>query len=1164
MNEVNVSRKNMLDDLSYNLTLIDFMYKKSSVDVDVLWSKSLDERLNNFATATFQRYNVSINDKIRKINEETTDKLRVLFKQLEDFRNKWFSKVKPPTDEQLQKLHEVETALVKFIDANGTSLDTQNGTNSYTYMEYSRLYYELMQSTATSARSSIALCDENTTEILDIFKKIDGILTSRKAYVERLLQAGIETQRLLSQLTLELRKKFDAQSEIVSRFWGTQGEKVYQRVDLLQNQIERAVHTVPLSEEAEKRFFEIIYSESFNQETSSERSRLIKEINEICSTPSSLLGALPYGFAVLKHNSENGGRSYKVPLALDFDRFYYFDRAENKAGEVADLFDTLTFEALREEKAGKLDVVVVDPEGKGAFFTKYHKFLTSCRKNQGKTQVICEQRDFENFINELSQETGERAASLGSEHTVATSNAQENGVRINRKLILINSISTYYKSSASSADRIIDALCDVANNAHKCGFTIVCCDDEQFWTRLQTSKPRGFDSITRLALPVIGKESATKVVRLDGTDFEVKDVNAIKITDDNVKRLFRFLDWAIKAESSSVDFRDVLNSERFGLFDRNSSEAVYVPFGRDVSGKNAYWIGATEGYPGQTLIVGETGSGKSNLMRAIIASACYYYSPQELQLYLIDLKAGVEFKRYAEHKLPHAKLVAIESSREIAVGVLRDVKECFEKRSAVFREQNVADLTSYRQKNASDPKFSNLDSFPRIVVVIDEFTKLFELNDQLYDEAAALLRGSIISQGRSAGIHVILGTQNLHGIPNGIITQATTRLALKCADAALNGLFDASTVARQMQRNLRESGEGVLLFSGMEPQKFRAAYMNQEVESTILQEISEQAKKRGLNQRPLVFDGTAFAKRDDENFPALLKKCVEPEGRCVLLGESTSLTNGVFAPLQRDMFQNFLIVGNDRQNSEIKIISAIWGMIATSARELARISRIVVYIWDSQDMISENWGENVEVKRVNVNERPADLIIEVYRKMKELQRTKKPEIVFLILTRAEGLRNLTEYKFARTERTPQKTLEAQSEKSTSRFDYSVLQPASHMNGRQEENKRNDPRNAIEALQLIMKNGGESGIYTFIGCGASSAIADNLEISPNRIRKSFAHVICSRIDEAESQNCLGNLDAAKLDANYAIYRNLNDVQMQKFRPFESIVYEKPRNNDAQIA
>ena len=78
-----------------------------------------------------------------------------------------------------------------------------------------------------------------------------------------------------------------------------------------------------------------------------------------------------------------------------------------------------------------------------------------------------------------------------------------------------------------------------------------------------------------------------------------------------------------------------------------------------------------QGTSQHVLLAGRTGSGKSTLMHALITNLALNYSPDEIDLYLIDFKKGVEFKVYATHELPHASVVAIESEREFGISVLQ-------------------------------------------------------------------------------------------------------------------------------------------------------------------------------------------------------------------------------------------------------------------------------------------------------------------------------------------------------------------------------------------------------------------------------------------------------------------------------------------------------------
>lgn len=101
------------------------------------------------------------------------------------------------------------------------------------------------------------------------------------------------------------------------------------------------------------------------------------------------------------------------------------------------------------------------------------------------------------------------------------------------------------------------------------------------------------------------------------------------------------------------------------------------------------------------LVAGKTGSGKSTLLHVLITTLALNYSPDEIELYLIDFKKGVEFKRYATHRLPHARVIAIESEREFGLSVLEGIDAELKLRGDLFRQGGADNLKNYRQKNAT-------------------------------------------------------------------------------------------------------------------------------------------------------------------------------------------------------------------------------------------------------------------------------------------------------------------------------------------------------------------------------------------------------------------------------------------------------------------------------
>src|SRR5205085_5992783 len=97
------------------------------------------------------------------------------------------------------------------------------------------------------------------------------------------------------------------------------------------------------------------------------------------------------------------------------------------------------------------------------------------------------------------------------------------------------------------------------------------------------------------------------------------------------------------------------------------------------------------------LVIGRPGSGKSTLLHSLITNLCLTYSPDELELYLLDMKQ-VEFKDYAEQELPHGRVIAIQSEREFGLSVLRGIEAEMKRRSDLFRDLGYTALSSFRNK----------------------------------------------------------------------------------------------------------------------------------------------------------------------------------------------------------------------------------------------------------------------------------------------------------------------------------------------------------------------------------------------------------------------------------------------------------------------------------
>jgi S-DNA-T family DNA segregation ATPase FtsK/SpoIIIE len=209
-----------------------------------------------------------------------------------------------------------------------------------------------------------------------------------------------------------------------------------------------------------------------------------------------------------------------------------------------------------------------------------------------------------------------------------------------------------------------------------------------------------------------------------------------------------------------------------------------LALGKDVYGKA---IIADLAQMPHLLVAGTTGSGKSVCINALIASMLFRFTPDELQLIMIDPKV-VELQMYAE--LPHLRCPVVTDPKKVLIA-LRGLIEEMERRYKIFARCGVRNIIGFNARppkktqkeldaeteanggrSSSDaaapgtrpaseikvPRTDEIqipDKMPYIVVIIDELADLMQTAPA--DVESAIAR--ITQMARAAGIHIIVATQ---------------------------------------------------------------------------------------------------------------------------------------------------------------------------------------------------------------------------------------------------------------------------------------------------------------------------------------------------------------------------------------------------------------------
>ncbi|MFZ2016766.1 MAG: type VII secretion protein EccCa [Nocardioides sp.] len=253
---------------------------------------------------------------------------------------------------------------------------------------------------------------------------------------------------------------------------------------------------------------------------------------------------------------------------------------------------------------------------------------------------------------------------------------------------------------------------------------------------------------------------------------------------------------------------------------RPPDELLRVPLGTDVEGRPVLLDlkeSALQGTGPHGLVIGATGSGKSELLRTLVLGLALTHSPEQLNLVLVDFKGGATFAGLSD--LPQVSAVITNLADDLAlVDRMQDALA-----GELVRRQEVlraaGHLASAHELARARAAGADLAPLPSLLLVVDEFSELLATQPELVDLFVAIGR-----LGRSLGIHLLLASQRLEeGRLRGLESHLSYRVALRTFSAqesrAVLGTPDAYELPPV-------PGLGLLQAGAAAPVRFRAAYVS--------------------------------------------------------------------------------------------------------------------------------------------------------------------------------------------------------------------------------------------------------------------------------------------------------------------------------------------------
>lgn len=285
-------------------------------------------------------------------------------------------------------------------------------------------------------------------------------------------------------------------------------------------------------------------------------------------------------------------------------------------------------------------------------------------------------------------------------------------------------------------------------------------------------------------------------------------------------------EWHHLVAAQSVE--DVL-PRRWRMFTDTDRDRLRIPFGHELKTGDVTYLdikeGAEFGAGPHGMLIGTTGSGKSEFLRTLILSLVATHDPNQINLLLTDFKGGSTF--LGMEKLPHTAAVVtnMEEEAELVSRMGEVLTGELDRRQGILRQagmqvgaagalSGVAEYEKHRERGA------DLPPLPTLFVVVDEFAELL----QNHPDFIALF-DRICRVGRSLRVHLLLATQSLNtgGVRiDKLEPNLTYRIALRTTSSAESKAVIGTPEAQYITN--KESGVGFLRVGMEDPVKFSTVW----------------------------------------------------------------------------------------------------------------------------------------------------------------------------------------------------------------------------------------------------------------------------------------------------------------------------------------------------
>lgn len=630
------------------------------------------------------------------------------------------------------------------------------------------------------------------------------------------------------------------------------------------------------------------YEAYFNHlyETSKADMSLWDSIDDKGAMPSSLVmvGKKEHRFAILGENITISENCYVELLNNQNLIIRHNNNTKQKAHQVV---NSLVGRLMASSSPGKLNVAMIDAEEMDGTCDVF-KFL-----NRNIFQILARPEDIRKYLDEKERHIGNIIQNLllGSVKSLYDYNqAKENKEPYH--VIVIEDFPIGFNSESLSL------LQKILKNGVRAGVNVIMLvNEDKIDYSEDTRKAYNSSNIGLLEHNCTVYDLTKNNEQIDFDSF----------SEEHLRKIVQYVNSGVEIrKEEAILFADYMTNQS-EWWQRRSAKYIEIPFGMSEDRQIQKLKITQESGQNSAVVIGIPGSGKSVFLHALICNAAINYSPDELNMYLIDF-SGVEFNSYALHNLPHARVIAPEAEREFGLSILNELVEEGARRMELCRNNDVSNIVDLKAKNPSL-------HIPRLLVIIDEFQKIFEIENDLISREANAKIHTIIQEFRKFGINLVLATQKLPSssiLPKDLIAN---RVVFKSSPADFSSLISLPINGKVPQLHTGECIYNSESGSPYDNNKVQGFLVTKHDIDKLLNQISEFSDNLHYQRK---HDMVVFRGNDLPEFRnRRVARCHQtpsniPESIGIYLGESISIhETDVCAILRKESANNILILGGE-------------------------------------------------------------------------------------------------------------------------------------------------------------------------------------------------------------------------------------------------------------